>query len=131
VPSRSCWSAIQAQARVILPPAWRSPPVVNASEYASPPPLRWSPARRGATGTEPEPDAGPLVPCGADRHRRTRLCPLAEVAAELLFQVIAERAEKAAIIVTTNLPFSEWPRSLPMPGSARQCLIDSPIRHTS
>src|ERR1035437_1775544 len=35
--------------------------------------------------------------------------PLAEVAAELLFQVIAERAEKAAIIVTTNLPFSEWP----------------------
>src|SRR6201993_811536 len=34
--------------------------------------------------------------------------PLAEVAAELLFQVIAERAEKAAIIVTTNLPFSEW-----------------------
>ncbi len=36
--------------------------------------------------------------------------PLAEVAAELLFQVIAERAEKAAIIVTTNLPFSEWPK---------------------
>jgi DNA replication protein DnaC len=30
--------------------------------------------------------------------------PLVEVAAELLFQVIAERAEKAAIIVTTNLP---------------------------
>jgi DNA replication protein DnaC len=36
--------------------------------------------------------------------------PLAEVAAELLFQVIAERAEKAAVIVTTNLPFSEWPQ---------------------
>jgi DNA replication protein DnaC len=36
--------------------------------------------------------------------------PLAEVAAELLFQVIAERAEKAAIIVPTNLPFSEWPQ---------------------
>jgi DNA replication protein DnaC len=36
--------------------------------------------------------------------------PLAEVAAELLFQVIADRAEKAAIIVTTNLPFSEWPQ---------------------
>jgi len=33
--------------------------------------------------------------------------PLAEVGAELLFQVIAERAEKAAVIVTTNLPFSE------------------------
>ncbi len=36
--------------------------------------------------------------------------PLAEVAAELLFQVIAERAENAAIIVTTNLPFSELPQ---------------------
>ena len=36
--------------------------------------------------------------------------PLAEVAAELLFQVVAERAEKAAVIVTTNLPFSEWPQ---------------------
>jgi len=34
--------------------------------------------------------------------------PLADVAAELLFQVIADRAEKAAVIVTTNLPFSEW-----------------------
>ena len=42
--------------------------------------------------------------------RRLRYVPLAEVAAELLFQVIAERAEKAAIIVTTNLPFSEWPQ---------------------
>src|SRR5215468_812277 len=36
--------------------------------------------------------------------------PLAEVGAELVFQVIAERAEKAAVIVTTNLPFSEWPQ---------------------
>ena len=36
--------------------------------------------------------------------------PLAEVAAELLFQVVAERAEKASVIVTTNLPFSEWPQ---------------------
>lgn len=34
--------------------------------------------------------------------------PLAEVGAELLFQVIAERAEKSALIITTNLPFSEW-----------------------
>jgi DNA replication protein DnaC len=30
-----------------------------------------------------------------------------EAAAELLFQIIAGRAERAAIIVTTNLPFSE------------------------
>jgi DNA replication protein DnaC len=33
--------------------------------------------------------------------------PLAEIGAEFLFQVIAERAERASLIVTTNLPFSE------------------------
>jgi DNA replication protein DnaC len=49
--------------------------------------------------------------------------PLAEVGAEFLFQVIAERAEKAAVIVTTNLPFSEWTTVIP---NARLCkaLID-------
>ena len=37
--------------------------------------------------------------------------------------MIAERAEKAAVIVTTNLPFSEWTQVIP---SARLCkaLID-------
>jgi DNA replication protein DnaC len=39
--------------------------------------------------------------------------PLAEIGAEFLFQVIAERAEKAAVIVTTNLPFSEWTQVIP------------------
>jgi DNA replication protein DnaC len=28
--------------------------------------------------------------------------------AELLFQVFAERYERASILITTNLPFSEW-----------------------
>jgi DNA replication protein DnaC len=44
--------------------------------------------------------------------------PLAEIGAELLFQVIADRAEKAAVIVTTNLPFSEWSQVFP---NARLC----------
>jgi DNA replication protein DnaC len=49
--------------------------------------------------------------------------PFADVGAELLFQVIAERAEKAAVILTTNLPFSEWTQVLP---NARLCkaLVD-------
>jgi len=41
--------------------------------------------------------------------------PLAELGAELLFQVIADRAERAAVIVTTNLPFSEWGQVFPNP----------------
>ncbi len=44
--------------------------------------------------------------------------PFAAVGAELLFQVIAERAEKATLIITTNLPFSEWTQVFP---SARLC----------
>lgn len=44
--------------------------------------------------------------------------PFAQVGAELLFQVISERAEKATLIITTNLPFSEWTQVLP---NARLC----------
>ena len=44
--------------------------------------------------------------------------PLADIGAEFLFQVIAERAEKAAVILTTNLPFSEWTQVIP---NARLC----------
>ena len=41
-----------------------------------------------------------------------------DAAAELLFQVIAGRAEQVAVIVTTNLPFFEWPTKMP---NARLC----------
>ena len=41
--------------------------------------------------------------------------PLAEIGAEFLFQVIAERAERATLILTTNLPFSEWTQVFPNP----------------
>jgi DNA replication protein DnaC len=49
--------------------------------------------------------------------------PMAEVGAEYLFQIIADRAEKAAVILTTNLPFSEWTKVIP---NTRLCkaLID-------
>jgi DNA replication protein DnaC len=49
--------------------------------------------------------------------------PLAEVGAEFLFQVVADRTERAAIILTTNLPFSEWTQ---MFGNVRLCkaLVD-------
>jgi DNA replication protein DnaC len=41
-----------------------------------------------------------------------------EAAAELLFQIISGRAERAAVIVTMNLPFSEWTTMFP---NARLC----------
>jgi len=44
--------------------------------------------------------------------------PLAEVGAEFLFQVVADRAEQGAVLLTTNLPFSEWTQVIP---NARLC----------
>jgi len=41
-----------------------------------------------------------------------------ETARELLFQVVAGRAERAVVIATTNLPFSEWTTTFP---NARLC----------
>jgi len=43
---------------------------------------------------------------------------LAEAGAEMLFEVIAGRAEKAAVIISTNLPFSERTTVFP---NARLC----------
>ena len=44
--------------------------------------------------------------------------PFVQVGAERLFQVISERAERAMLVITTNLPFSEWTQVFP---SARLC----------
>jgi len=49
--------------------------------------------------------------------------PMADVGAEFLFQVVAKRAEKAAVLMTTNLPFSEWTQVIPNVGCARRCWI--------
>jgi len=54
-----------------------------------------------------------------------------ESAAELTFQVIAGRAERTGIIVTTNLPFSDWTTMFPQRGCARRCWTGSPTTRTS
>jgi len=52
--------------------------------------------------------------------------PLAEVGAEFLFQVIAERAEKAPSFSRRTCHFQNGRRSFPMRGSAKHCWIASP-----
>ena len=49
--------------------------------------------------------------------------PLSKADAELLFQVLSERHEKQPLILTTNLPFSEWTTVFPDPRLCR-ALID-------
>ena len=57
--------------------------------------------------------------------------PLADIGAEFLFQVISDRAERAALIVTTNLPFWNGLRCFRIRGSARRCWIELPTVPTS
>ena len=57
--------------------------------------------------------------------------PLADIGAEFLFQVILDRAERAVIIVTTNLPFSEWTTVFPNPRLCGALLGESRIERTS
>jgi DNA replication protein DnaC len=45
--------------------------------------------------------------------------PLRTADAELLFQVLSERTEQRSIVVTTNLPFSEWTSVFPEPRLCR------------
>ena len=59
--------------------------------------------------------------------------PLADVGAEFLFRVISDRAERAALIVTTNLPFSEWTSVFPNPRLCKtlldRCLATTTFTH--
>ncbi|MFY9844960.1 MAG: ATP-binding protein [Terriglobales bacterium] len=57
--------------------------------------------------------------------------PSADIGAELLFQVIAERAETATLIVTTNLTFSEWTQVFPNPRLCKALLDRITDRATS
>ncbi|MDE3075033.1 MAG: ATP-binding protein, partial [Chloroflexota bacterium] len=73
------------------------------------------------------------------RYARTELVVLDELgylalpegAAELVFQVISERNERASLIVTTNLPFGNGPRCSPTPAWPRRSSTASPTAPTS
>ena len=51
--------------------------------------------------------------------------------AELLFQIITEREERASIAIGTNLPFSEWAPSSPTPAWSPRSSTGSPSTPTS
>ena len=50
------------------------------------------------------------------------------LAADLLFQVVSRRYERRSLVLTTNLPVSEWPSIFPNAATAT-ALIDRVVRH--
>lgn len=48
--------------------------------------------------------------------------------ADLLFQVVSRRYERKSLVLTTNLPFAEWPKIFPN-GACATALIDRVIHH--
>jgi len=49
-------------------------------------------------------------------------------AADLLFQVVSRRYEKKSLVLTTNLPFSDWPTIFPNAATVT-ALIDRVVHH--
>jgi DNA replication protein DnaC len=49
-------------------------------------------------------------------------------AADLLFQVVSRRYERKSLVLTTNLPFSEWPTIFPN-AATTTALIDRLVHH--
>src|SRR2546425_973298 len=54
--------------------------------------------------------------------------PSAARAADLFFQVVSRRYERKSLVLTTNLPFSEWPTIFPNAATAT-ALIDRVVHH--
>jgi DNA replication protein DnaC len=50
--------------------------------------------------------------------------------ADLLFQVVSRRYEKKSLVLTTNLPFEQWPTIFPN-AACTTALIDRVIHHSS
>jgi DNA replication protein DnaC len=49
-------------------------------------------------------------------------------AADLFFQVVSRRYERKSLVLTTNMPFSEWPTIFPNAATAT-ALIDRVVHH--
>ena len=55
--------------------------------------------------------------------------PLDKRGAELLFQVITKRYERASIIITTNIAFKDWPRIFAGDATMTSALLDRLLHH--
>lgn len=55
--------------------------------------------------------------------------PIDKVGADLLFQVISQRYEKGSILLTTNLPFKQWPKIFNNDSTLTSAVLDRLLHH--
>ena len=55
------------------------------------------------------------MPIRSVGHRRVRVRPPRPARRRLLFQILTEREERAAVAVASNAPFSEWSKTFTDP----------------
>ena len=56
--------------------------------------------------------------------------PINKNGADLLFQIISERYERGAIVITTNRVFKEWPEIFNNDSTLTSALLDRLLHHT-
>jgi len=56
--------------------------------------------------------------------------PIDKNGADLLFQIISERYERGAIVITTNRVFKEWPKIFNNDSTLTSALLDRLLHHT-
>lgn len=56
--------------------------------------------------------------------------PIDKIGADLLFQVISQRYEQGAIIITTNRVFKDWPQIFNNDSTLTSALLDRLLHHT-
>ena len=83
-------------------------------------------ARRSRRRPAAVPHHRPLRPSRSSLRGRTWLSSLDRRGAELLFEVLTEREERASIAIASNEPFSSGPRPSPTPDSAPRSSTGSP-----
>ena len=92
------------------------PPANKAAGSATSPPRTWSTNSSKPPTNAPYPASWPATAawtcCCLDELGYVQIDPRG---AELLFQIITEREERASIAIATNLPFSEWGTVFPDP----------------
>jgi DNA replication protein DnaC len=55
--------------------------------------------------------------------------PLPREQADMFFQIIAKRYEKSSIVVTSNLPFSQWDQAFAQDSTLTTALLDRLLHH--